>query len=61
MGLTGVRLWQPDEDSVLREIYPESGGLEVQEMLPHRTIQAAKHRAMNLGLSSLKRKKCIIR
>ena len=61
MGLTEPRFWLPDEDSLLRAIYPESGARGVQEKLPHRTIPAIKHRATNLGLRSFKRKKRISR
>ncbi|WPA29262.1 hypothetical protein R1Q26_05960 [Klebsiella quasipneumoniae] len=57
MGLTEARLWLPDEDRVLREIYSESGVAGVREKLPHRTIPAIKHRAASLGLRSFKRKK----
>ncbi|HGL4548778.1 TPA: hypothetical protein ACKE7U_002882 [Klebsiella aerogenes] len=56
MGLTETRFWLPDEDSLLRAIYPESGARGVQEVLPHRTIPAIKHRATSLGLRSFKRK-----
>lgn len=59
MRLTKPRLWQPDEDSLLRAIYPESGARGVKEKLPHRTIPAIKHRATSLGLRSFKRKKRI--
>ncbi len=61
MGLTEARLWQPDEDSLLRAIYPESGARGVQEKLPHRTIPAIKHRATSLGLRSFKKKKWVSR
>jgi len=60
MGLTKVRLWQPDEDRVLREIYPEGGVPGVRERLPHRTIPAIKHRVTFLELRSAKRKKQLI-
>ena len=56
MGLTEARLWQPDEDRVLREIYPEGGVPGVRERLPYRTIPAIKHRVKALGLRSFKRK-----
>lgn len=56
MGLTEARLWQPDEDSLLKALYPESGAHGVKEKLPHRTIPAIKHRATSLGLRSFKRK-----
>lgn len=56
MGLTEPRLWRPDEDRVLRALYPESGVMRVRERLPHRTIPAIKHRAMYLGLRFLRRK-----
>lgn len=59
MELTEPRFWQPDEDSLLRAIYPESGACGVQEKLPHRTIPAIKHRVKALGLGSFKRKKRI--
>lgn len=52
MGLTEPRIWQPDEDRLLRAIYPESGVSGVREKLPHRTIPAIKHRATSLGLRS---------
>lgn len=61
MGLTEPRLWQPDEDSLLRAIYPESGARGVKEKLPHRTIPAIKHRATSLGLRSFKSKKRVSR
>ncbi|HFQ9142010.1 TPA: sigma factor-like helix-turn-helix DNA-binding protein [Enterobacter cancerogenus] len=61
MGLTEPRFWQPDEDSLLRAIYPESGARGVQNMLPHRTIPAIKHRATSLGLRSFKSKKRVSR
>lgn len=61
MGLTEPRLWQPDEDSLLRAIYPESGARGVKEKLPHRTLPAIKHRATSLGLRSFKRKKRVSR
>jgi len=61
MGLTKPRLWQPDEDSLLRAIYPESGARGVKEKLPHRTIPAIKHRITSLGLRSFKRKKRVSR
>ncbi|WP_267432448.1 hypothetical protein [Erwinia psidii] len=61
MGLTETRFWLPDEDRVLRAIYPESGSRAVQEKLPHRTIPAIKHRATSLGLRSFKRKKRVSR
>lgn len=38
MGLTEALLWQPVEDCVLRDIYPERGVPGVRERLPHRTI-----------------------
>lgn len=56
MGLTEARLWQPDEDRVLREIYPEGGVPGVRERLPHRTVPAIKHRVTFLKLRSAKRK-----
>lgn len=56
MGLTEARLWQPDEDRVLREVYPEGGVPGVRERLPHRTIPAIKHRVTFLKLRSAKRK-----
>ncbi|MGQ6230853.1 DUF2931 family protein [Serratia sp. IR-2025] len=59
MGLTELRLWQPVEDGVLRDIYPEGGVPGVREGLPHRTIPAIKHRVKALGLRSFKRKKRI--
>lgn len=59
MGLTEARLWQPVEDRVLRDIYPEGGVQGVREKLPHRTIPAIKHRVKALGLRSFKRKKRI--
>lgn len=59
MGLTEARLWQPVEDRVLRDIYPEGGVSGVRERLPHRTIPAIKHRVKALGLRSFKRKKRI--
>ncbi|MEG4684812.1 hypothetical protein UXP70_07650 [Enterobacter cloacae] len=31
MGLTEARLWQPDEDSLLKALYPESGARGVKE------------------------------
>ncbi|MGX5076446.1 hypothetical protein [Enterobacter mori] len=61
MGLTEIRFWLPDEDGLLRAIYPESGARGVQEKLPHRTIPAIKHRATSLGLRSFKRKKRVSR
>ena len=61
MGLTEARFWLPDEDRVLREIYPEGGVLGVWGRLPHRTIPAIKHRATSLGLRSFKRKKRVSR
>lgn len=61
MELTETRLWQPDEDSLLRAIYPESGARGVKEKLPHRTIPAIKHRATRLGLMYFKRKKRVSR
>lgn len=57
MGLTETRFWQPDEDRVLRALYPEFGVAKVREMLPHRTIPAIKHRVTYLRLRFLKRKK----
>lgn len=57
MGLTENRFWQPDEDRVLRALYPESGVAGVREELPHRTILAIKYRVTYLGLRFLKRKK----
>ncbi|WP_258316783.1 hypothetical protein [Klebsiella variicola] len=59
MGLTEARIWQPVEDRVLRDIYPEGGVPGVRERLPHRTIPAIKHRVKVLGLRSFKRKKRI--
>ncbi|WP_233628684.1 hypothetical protein [Citrobacter amalonaticus] len=59
MGLTEARLWQPVEDCVLRDIYPDGGVPGVRERLPHRTIPAIKHRVKALGLRSFKRKKRI--
>ena len=56
MGLTEARLWQPVEDCVLRDIYPERGVPGVRERLPHRTIPAIKHRVKALGLRSFRRK-----
>ncbi|HHA1914420.1 TPA: hypothetical protein ACOEDZ_000940 [Enterobacter asburiae] len=56
MGLTEPRLWQPVEDRVLRDIYPEGGVPGVRERLPHRTIPAIKHRVKALELRSFKRK-----
>lgn len=56
MGLTETRFWQPDEDRVLREIYPQSGVPGVRERLPHRSAPAIKHRVTFLGLRSTKRK-----
>lgn len=56
MGLTDARLWLPDEDRVLREIYPEGSVPAVRERLPHRTVPAIKHRAKCLKVRSLKRK-----
>lgn len=56
MGLTEARLWQPVEDRVLRDIYPEGGVTGVRERLPHRTIPAIKHRVKALGLRSFRRK-----
>lgn len=55
MGLTDTRFWQPDEDSVLREVYPEGGVPGVRERLPHRTVPAIKHRVTFLKLCSVKR------
>lgn len=60
MGLTEARLWQPVEDCVLRDIYPERSIPGVRERLPHRTIPAIKHRVKALGLRSFKRKKRIL-
>lgn len=57
MGLTETRLWQPDEDRVLRALYPESGVAGVREGLPHRTIPAIKHRVTYLVLRLIKIKK----
>lgn len=59
MGLTEARLWQPVEDRVLRNIYPEGGVPGVRERFPHRTSPAIKHRVKALGLRSFKRKKRI--
>lgn len=56
MGLTEARLWQPVEDRVLRDIYPEGGVPGVRERLPHRTLPAIKHRVKALGLRSFRRK-----
>ncbi|MBE3287112.1 hypothetical protein [Enterobacter cloacae complex sp. P31C] len=56
MGLTEARLWQPVEDRVLRDIYPEGGVTGVWERLPHRTIPTIKHRVKALGLRSFRRK-----
>jgi len=61
MGLTEARFWQPDEDSLLKAIYPESGARGVKEKLPHRTSPAIKHRVTSLGLRSFKRKKRVSR
>lgn len=61
MGLTEPRLWQHDEDSLLKAIYPESGARGVKEKLPHRTIPAIKHRVTRLGLRSFKSKKRVSR
>lgn len=56
MGLIEARLWQPVQDRVLRDIYPEGGVTGVRERLPHRTIPAIKHRVKALGLRSFRRK-----
>ncbi|MCT4702679.1 hypothetical protein MUA02_12485 [Enterobacteriaceae bacterium H20N1] len=49
MGLTETRLWQSDEDDLLRELYPALGISGVREKLPHRTISWIKHRVKFLG------------
>ncbi|KEY59559.1 hypothetical protein [Serratia sp. DD3] len=49
MDLTGRRPWQPYEDIILREFYPELGSSIISK-LPHRTLPAIKHQAKKLGL-----------
>lgn len=56
MGLTETQFWQPDEDRVLRALYPDYGVSGVRERLPHRTISSIKHRVTYLRLRSAKRK-----
>jgi hypothetical protein len=44
--------WPPEEDALLREVYPAGGWKAVHDRLPHRKQSAIHQRATRIGVAS---------